>query len=1027
MIDAQSGLEFRREDDGGRRRLRATDGRVEFFLHTAATGAAKAQALDQTEQAGDDDVRKKKKVKKTAKPREGDKEDGETSAPRSSPAAQGDIGEEDADHESGEKDLQNEPDGHVPEDEVRAVSRLPIRYFTDGLSKPEGNGQTPFYDLTDMLGVMKKREAAALKSYLARPTALKKSSPEERSFNSQTCSSGCNSSTTTLSRPMATAAAPCFASPNDSDHDSVNGDRRRSLRTRNPARVPPSGDAPVSDDESSDSHSAYSATNAENEKKIAYDNRIADQLPWLPRVDSVEEEDHALEEEYLLDVAKQKSRRRNKDRGDDQEIDDLGNEDHVDDPEDNVNEHVDDRETRTKTLTARARHGTLRRDHCQRPISRRPWQRGRCIMLCWKAWRVAQRRKFRASSKQWATTPRVRATPSKMTPAEAKSYNAERLAGYRALFDSLSEDERNDPEARRRCVEPVMAWHREKTMQVVDNRKADGKGKALMDKAVAPLIHQASALSTAVSNSLDIEIFGVALDCFGDNAILWGGGSLFQEVFKQHPAPIRKFLTDMKALFQTTSLFLQNQAEATAAGNEAAAMQPVPIVFDKLPGEKSTRDALRRQLGSLFVNQICRAMIERGEEDLETIQKNYTKMPWKWANKAWQHQLRIENWPVALRDTFPGPGFTLALITEKDGDKDGKRARTQAVKLMHEQMKAAYEDPEGDGADEAPRIVSWTPCPNRDLRRFICVVTCRLVEGAPRHLKARKKKRQQKAKASGKKSGAIAGDGAQETPKAKPKPKAKKAKPKVDASSSKPPPVPGRKQLKCRYRNGEFMSDVFCVTELVKYEGTPNNVQRNTLMYMGSPGNGCPCRTGWRMGSSPIRRIQYSKTAATPSKPPAAISAAYSRCFTWQPPHGVGMRIAPRASKVSWVRRSRPVIRPADLLPCAVAHVLGTATLDVDGTPDFGAEVVDIFVGGKRRDDGEGRGVGFEVDVDLSGEVEIRLDIEECLRGVVGGEGATSRRWRQNLAPFKVGYGADKVGACLRHLREQKSSKTVEN
>jgi hypothetical protein len=149
-----------------------------------------------------------------------------------------------------------------------------------------------------------------------------------------------------------------------------------------------------------------------------------------------------------------------------------------------------------------------------------------------------------------------------VTPEESRAYAKAREDGYNALFASLSDDERRDPEARRLCVEPLMKWHREKTMQVVDNRKADGGGKALMNKAVAPLIHQARIIptwygrfltclqSTAVSNSLDIEIFGLALDCYGDNAIIWGGGALFQEVFKQHPVPIRKFLIDMKALFQ---------------------------------------------------------------------------------------------------------------------------------------------------------------------------------------------------------------------------------------------------------------------------------------------------------------------------------------------------------------------------------------------------------------------------------------------------------------------------------------------
>lgn len=79
---------------------------------------------------------------------------------------------------------------------------------------------------------------------------------------------------------------------------------------------------------------------------------------------------------------------------------------------------------------------------------------------------------------------------STVSPEEKKIYHAERLAAYHALFESLSEDEKNDPEARRRCLAPIMEWYREKTLQVVDNRKADGKGKALLNKAVTPLIHQ---------------------------------------------------------------------------------------------------------------------------------------------------------------------------------------------------------------------------------------------------------------------------------------------------------------------------------------------------------------------------------------------------------------------------------------------------------------------------------------------------------------------------------------------------------
>ncbi|KAJ7363865.1 hypothetical protein DFH08DRAFT_798328 [Mycena albidolilacea] len=170
---------------------------------------------------------------------------------------------------------------------------------------------------------------------------------------------------------------------------------------------------------------------------------------------------------------------------------------------------------------------------------------------------------------------------SKMTSEELQAYAKAREDSYNTLFALLSDNEHRDPEARHLCVKLLMKWHREKTMQVVDNRKADGGRKALMNKAVVPLIHQ----STAVSNSLNIEIFGLVLDCYGDNVIIWGGGAFFQEVFKQHPVPIRKFFIDMKALFQMTSLYLQNQAETAEA---VSMMQPVPITFTQLPQRPAT-------------------------------------------------------------------------------------------------------------------------------------------------------------------------------------------------------------------------------------------------------------------------------------------------------------------------------------------------------------------------------------------------------------------------------------------------------
>ena len=81
-------------------------------------------------------------------------------------------------------------------------------------------------------------------------------------------------------------------------------------------------------------------------------------------------------------------------------------------------------------------------------------------------------------------------------------------------------------------------------------------------------------------------------------------------------------------------------------------------------------------------------------------------MLWKWVIGAWKHKLQIENWPNVLRDTYPGPGFDLTHITEKDSNKDGKCVRNDVLRTMHDTMKTAYEDASCDLT--YTRIVSWT-------------------------------------------------------------------------------------------------------------------------------------------------------------------------------------------------------------------------------------------------------------------------------------------------------------------------------
>ena len=75
---------------------------------------------------------------------------------------------------------------------------------------------------------------------------------------------------------------------------------------------------------------------------------------------------------------------------------------------------------------------------------------------------------------------------------EVKADSAAKKAAYRDLFSGLSAEEAKDPGARRLCLEPLMEWYEQKTKQLLDVKRGDGAGKALLSKAVEPLIHHVS-------------------------------------------------------------------------------------------------------------------------------------------------------------------------------------------------------------------------------------------------------------------------------------------------------------------------------------------------------------------------------------------------------------------------------------------------------------------------------------------------------------------------------------------------------
>lgn len=138
-------------------------------------------------------------------------------------------------------------------------------------------------------------------------------------------------------------------------------------------------------------------------------------------------------------------------------------------------------------------------------------------------------------------------------------------AAYDELFSSLSEEEKKDPAARKECVQEVLDWYEANSMAMLDDRKGDGRGRALMSKIIQPFIHQVRCVvifvpmnatltshlqRTVTSNAYDVEVFGFGIDPVSDVAIVWGGTPTFYAVYDKYKIPIKAKLNDMKAMIQ---------------------------------------------------------------------------------------------------------------------------------------------------------------------------------------------------------------------------------------------------------------------------------------------------------------------------------------------------------------------------------------------------------------------------------------------------------------------------------------------
>ncbi|KAJ7453453.1 hypothetical protein FB451DRAFT_1408852 [Mycena latifolia] len=462
-------------------------------------------------------------------------------------------------------------------------------------------------------------------------------------------------------------------------------------------------------DRSDSEESNFSTTDAAERKEAGRQNQVLEGLPWVAQTVSIKEQDEEdmerFEEEAEAELSRKSKRasvgKKGQGKGKDDDVvggvaakakakgkgkgkakgndDDEAGVDDVDkragDDEDPMQED-DPQEQPPWELTP----GQMSKEDLEEALAaRRQYHTtvqtvarhsGKKMATVFKA--VGDSAATTQHTNPWnAFQTKYRTEKPKRADVSADEYRQEISAAYAELFGDLPEEDRNNPDERRKCVKEVMDWYHEDSMALLDERKAGGNAHALMSKIVNPFIHQ----STVAGSTYDVEVFSFGIDTFSDVAIIWGGTPTFYAVYEAFEQPIKSKLAELKAMFQVTNMKRRSGEK---------------------PTETTVRDAKRRIAGSCFLNDIFNVIEDRDEE--ERNRPAPTKMSWKWADYALRYGLRLEGWPNALKVTFPAPGFDLTHIKGKEGN--------EALIEMCAQMQKRYLS--ADNTGDGPIIVSWT-------------------------------------------------------------------------------------------------------------------------------------------------------------------------------------------------------------------------------------------------------------------------------------------------------------------------------
>ncbi|KAJ7066075.1 hypothetical protein C8F01DRAFT_1248119 [Mycena amicta] len=304
-------------------------------------------------------------------------------------------------------------------------------------------------------------------------------------------------------------------------------------------------------------------------------------------------------------------------------------------------------------------------------------------------------------------TERIR--PDNVTP---KDWAKQCRDSYHALIAELPEEERNDPAARRRLMQPFIDTFLAASVNSYEDTKQKHRTTLnLMQKTLRPMIAQSKVISLAQ----DFEIIGICADLHhrdnnAKNVLSWGGSKLYHEARDRYPEQFDKIAGDFYAILKRTETDIKLEEEG-----ELAKRNPIDVPLSRPPG-KAKRDHERTQLVNLSLNSLYLVLLERPDTTLADLRSKFPKIQWKiWADFSVLYHVRWNGWPVGFKSRYPGHNFVVNQIANgEDAATDGVK-ETATLTQMVQAMANAYRVYQGDDEVEdttsselAPYIESWT-------------------------------------------------------------------------------------------------------------------------------------------------------------------------------------------------------------------------------------------------------------------------------------------------------------------------------